>query len=212
MDEKKIKVENYNNLENLNFINSNSIVLDIGANIGNVSEFIFNKYNCNIFSYEPNIACYNYMKKRFAYNKKIRIYNYAISNFSGEGSLYFHRFAKGNNDERYIEGATLRSDKDNIDINKNIKVKIVNIKEILNEHKYIDLIKIDIEGAEYQIMPELIKNKHLIKMVICELHGDPEGKKIGNEPKNKTFMNEYYELVKKLKNNNLYNNWFYQWH
>ena len=36
MDEKKIKVENYNNLENLNFINSNSIVLDIGANIGNV--------------------------------------------------------------------------------------------------------------------------------------------------------------------------------
>ena len=49
-------------------------------------------------------------------------------------------------------------------------------------------------------------------MVICELHGDPEGKKIGNEPKNKTFMNEYYELVKKLKNNNLYNNWFYQWH
>ena len=66
--------------------------------------------------------------------------------------------------------------------------------------------------AQPSELPELIKNRHLIKMVICELHGDPEGKKIGNEPKNKKFMNEYYELVKKLKNNNLYNNWFYQWH
>tara|TARA_B100000579_G_C22573864_1_gene730211 strand:- start:125 stop:763 length:639 start_codon:yes stop_codon:yes gene_type:complete len=212
MDEKKIKVENYNSLENLSFINSDSIVLDIGANIGNVTDFIFKKYNCNIFSYEPNITCYDYMKKRFANNKKIRIYNYAISNFSGVGSLYFHRFSRGTNDEKYIESATLRSDKDSIDINKNIKVKIVNIKEILNEHKNIDLIKIDIEGAEYQIMPELIKNRHLIKMVICELHGDPEGKKLDNETKNKKFMNEYFELVKKLKDNNLYNNWFYQWH
>ena len=49
MDRKKIKIENYNNLENLSFINSNSIILDIGANIGNVSDFIFKKYNCNIF-------------------------------------------------------------------------------------------------------------------------------------------------------------------
>jgi len=212
MNVKKIKIENYNNLENLSFINSKSIVLDIGANIGDVSEFIFKKYNCNIFSYEPNIACYNHMKKRFADYKKIKIYNYAISNFSGEGSLYFHRFAKSNNDERYIEGASLRSDKDNIDINKNIKVKIINIKEILNAHEKIDLIKIDIEGSEYQIMPEIIKNRHLIKMVICELHGNPEGKKIGNESKNKKFINEYYELIKTLKNNNLYNNWFYEWH
>ena len=212
MDEKKIKNENYNYLDNLSFINSKSIVLDLGANIGDVSEFIFKKYNCSIFAYEPNIACYNYMKKRFENNKKIKIFNYAISNFSGKGSLYFHRNAKSNNDERFIEGASLRVDKDNIDINKNIKVEIINIKEILNAYERIDLIKIDIEGSEYQIMSEIIKNNKKIKMVICELHGNPEGKKIGNEPKNKKFINEYCKLIKTLKDNNLYNSWFYEWH
>ena len=50
-------------------------------------------------------------------------------------------------------------------------------------------------------MPKIIKNRYLIKMAICELHSNPDGKKIGNEPKKK-FLNEYCELIKTLKNNN----------
>ena len=41
-----------------------------------------------------------------------------------------------------------------------------------------DVIKIDIEGSEYKILPELIKNKNKIKKVLCEMHGNPDGKKL----------------------------------
>ncbi|MDC3187084.1 hypothetical protein OA974_02100 [Pelagibacteraceae bacterium] len=50
------------NIKKLNFfdnyfdLNENSIVLDFGANIGDVSEYVYNKYHCNIYAYEPNIA------------------------------------------------------------------------------------------------------------------------------------------------------------
>ena len=88
------------NIKKLNFfdnyfdLNENSIVLDFGANIGDVSEYVYNKYHCNIYAYEPNIACFNYMKERFAKKKKVRLHNYAVSNFSGYDFLYFHNNSK----------------------------------------------------------------------------------------------------------------------
>ena len=207
-----------NNIKKLDFfeayseLNSNSIVLDIGANVGDVSDIIFNRYHCNIYAYEPNIACYNHMKNRFLNNKKIRIYNLAISNFTGAGFLYFHYNSKGNNDSRYIQGATLRKEKDNISVNKKINVDVVDIKEILEKFKKIDLIKIDIEGSEYDILPQLIKNRSKIKMVLCEMHGNPNGKKIAGIHKNIKFTKEYNEFIYELKKNGLYNTWFCEWH
>ncbi len=93
------KLDFFENYENLN---QNSVVLDFGANIGDVSDIIFKKFNCNIFAYEPNIACYNYMKERFVNIQKIRVINCAVSNYRGDGFLYFHYNSKGNNDTRYI--------------------------------------------------------------------------------------------------------------
>ena len=57
--------QHYQRLLNLEHINNNSIILDIGANIGDVTDVITKKYNPNIYCYEPNIICYNHMLKRF---------------------------------------------------------------------------------------------------------------------------------------------------
>ncbi len=198
--------------DNYELLNTESIVLDIGANTGEVTDYIFRKYKCNIYAYEPNPACYNHMKNKYSKIDKIIINNCAISNFNGSDFLYFHYDAKGNNDIRYIQGATLRKEKDNIDINKKIKVKIQNIKDVLSSFNNIDLIKIDIEGSEYTILPELIKNKNKIGIVLCEMHGNPNGKKINGKHKNKNFTDEYKSIVLKLKRLGLYNNWFYEWH
>ena len=84
------------------------------------------------------------------------------------------------NDPQYIQGATLRPEKNDIDLNKKIEIECVDIKKILDSFDKIDLIKIDIEGSEYSIMPEIIKNRDKIKMIICETHGNPFGKKILN--------------------------------
>ena len=206
----------YQRLLNLKHINNNSIILDIGANIGDVSDVIMKKYDPKIYCYEPNISCYNYMVKRFIKNSKIKIFNVAVSNFSGKTFLYFHK--KATNITEFNERSSLKKEKDGLDINKKIEVNCIDIKEILEKHNQIDLIKIDIEGSEYEVMPEIIKNKDKIKMVLCETHGNPDGKKIPSVDgsklvvKNKIWIKDYTKLISELKELNLYENWFYEWY
>ncbi len=210
--------EYYSILNNLSDINKNSLIIDIGANVGDVTDFLYKKFKPNIYSYEPNISCYKFMEKRFEGIEKIKLCNLAVTNFNGKSFLYFHINAKGINDIKYIEGATLRPEKDNIDRNKKLEVECIDIKKIINKFDKIDLIKIDIEGSEYSIMPEIIKNKDKIKKVICETHGNPYGKKIFNREKtkkfikNEVFKEEYFQLISKLKDKNLYGNWFLEWY
>ena len=208
----------YKLLGELKHINKDSIVIDLGANVGEVTNYIYNKFMPSIHSYEPNIVCYNHMVKRFENISKIKIYNLAVSNFTGESFLYFHLKSKGINDFQYIQGATIRSEKDDIDLKKKIKIQCIDIKKVIESFVQIDLIKIDVEGSEYSIMPEIIKNRHKIKMVICETHGNPNGKKIFNSDRNKlimkneAFKSEYIELINQLKEMNLYGSWFYEWY
>ena len=203
-------------LLNLNHIDSNSIILDIGANVGDIADLLFKKFNSNIFCYEPNIGCCKYMINRFKNNPKIKVFNFAVSNFTGTSFLYFHKKAKDIFD--YNQRSTLKPQKDGIDINKKISVKCLDIKKILSAHEKIDLIKLDVEGSEYEIMPKIIENKEKVEMVICETHGNPEGKKIPNADgsklviKNQVWVNDHKKLINKLKSLNLYENWFYEWY
>ena len=69
MENKDIKKINF--FENYSYLDHNSIVIDLGANIGDVTNFIYNKYKCYLYAYEPNRACFNFMKERFLGNDKI---------------------------------------------------------------------------------------------------------------------------------------------
>ena len=51
-----------------------------------------------------------------------------------------------------------------------------------------------------------------IDLVLCEMHGNPNGKKINGKHKNKNFTKEYNSIILELKKLGLYNNWFYEWH
>ena len=83
---------------------------------------------------------------------------------------------------------------------------------MLNNFEYIDLIKIDIEGYEYEILPILIENKQKIGKIICELHGNPLVKnKATGKIKNQHLSKKYLGLVENLKNLNLYEKWFVEW-
>ena len=78
---------------------------------------------------------------------------------------------------------------------------MISIREILNKFDFINLIKIDIEGYEYNILPEIIKNKNKIGKVICELHGS-------SSRKNKFLKNEYLNFIKILNDIDPEKKWF----
>jgi FkbM family methyltransferase len=195
---------NINIIENLNRIKfilnkkkiklaENSLIIDIGANVGITSIFFYDNYKSNIFAYEPNPVCYKFFKENIRI-KKIKIYKQAVSNVNKYSKLYLADYQSGNN-LLYSGSSSLDKNKNNIDKLQFLKVKTKSISNIINNFKRIDLIKINIEGEEYKILPYLLKNISKIGLIFCELH------------KNKNKKT----LIKFLKYKKLLNNKFYLW-
>jgi len=190
---------NYKNFRNLK-LNKESVVIDIGANIGLVSQVFVDIYNCNVEAYEPNEFAFKKLKKRFLHNKKVKCFNLAVTEHGLKKRIFFHKKSKIN-PIKYSTATSLLPKKENIN-NKNFHlIKTSSIRSIMSKFKYIDLIKIDIEGYEYKILPYIIQNKKNIKNVICELHGNLKTNK------NLFLQKKYLKLVNKLKKDKLYNSW-----
>ena len=187
-------------------LNKNSIVIDIGSNVGDINKYLSQNYNSHIYSYEPNIHAFKIQKSRLIQNNKIFFFNECVDIENGEKKIYFHQKAIAGGDVMYSHSSSLDSGKSNISKKKFKFVKSTSISDIINMFDYIDLIKIDIEGYEYKIIPILIKNKNKIGKVICELHGNPTHKN-----RYKEYEEKYHKLIKELNKLNLINKWFIEW-
>jgi len=194
--------KNYKNFKNLN-LNKKSIIVDIGANTGLISQLLLDKYNCHIECYEPNKYAFEVLLNRFRGEKNVKCYNLGVTEKNDEEKMFLHKDAK-ENQTKYSTGSSFLIEKDNINPDDFRIVKTISVKKLINKFQNIDLIKIDIEGYEYKILPQIINNKKKIKKVICELHGKP------NSNKNLFLQKDYEKLIIKLRKEKLYNSWFFE--
>lgn len=129
------------------FLKDNSVIFDIGANIG-VWSIKLAKKNRKIYAFEPFVPSYNALCGNIFINQKeknITTFNYACTDDLNE--KYDFIIKEPNN----IGNATIIK-------NNNNSVKLMRLDE-LNINK-LDLIKIDVEGHELQALKggeELIK-------------------------------------------------------
>ena len=133
-------------------LNKDSVVFDIGGYIGDFSEKIFNKFGCNIYLFEPSSSFYKKCLERFKDNKNIFCFNYGLGNLNGD-------FVLSNDNEA-------SSIKRKISNNEGETIKIKKISDIIVEQRInkIDLMKINIEGGEYELLSYLI-NENLISKI-----------------------------------------------
>ena len=186
-------------LDNLN-LNQSSIVFDIGSNNGVVTQYLYDKYSCRIYSFEPNPYCYLVQKDIFRKISKIKIFNKAVSKLNKKKKLYLHQSATHINNMSISESSSLEKKKSNISSKKFIFVNSVSISSIIKKFEYIDFIKIDIEGHEYKILPSIIKNIDKIGKVFCEMHGRDHRSE---------FKKDFNFWEKKI--NKYYKNKFFYW-
>jgi len=142
-------------------LNSASIVFDIGGYEGTWSEEIYNKYNCNLYIFEPIKKYYDLIYHKFNKFNNIKIYNFGFSNKDEEIKIYH------SNDSSSIYKKFI-----NFHDIENIKLKNF-CKFLINENiKKIDLMKINIEGCEYDLLDHIIQNNlHLnIKNIQIQFH------------------------------------------
>lgn len=150
------------------------IILDIGANIGITSVWLNHKFpDAKIFCFEPMQDNFSILQKNIAGIDNIQAYNFGLGNTNGELDIY------ANVDENNRGGFSIYqrdNDTDNLGTQNSSACRILIRKadEVLTELgiESIDLLKVDTEGAEYDILTN-IPHKLLqdCQWVMGELHG-----------------------------------------
>jgi len=135
-------------------LNKDSVVFDLGGYIGEFAEKIHDKYNCNVYIFEPHPKFYEVCKEKFIKNPKIKVFNYGISYKDENLMLYDEK------DGSSIFSSSLISSTQK---SKTIKTKFIDYLKIVKklDINKIDLMKINIEGGEYPLLEHIIKNKKL---------------------------------------------------
>lgn len=131
-------------------LNENSIVIDLGGYKGEWASNIYSKYLCNVFVFEPASRFYQQIKKRFERNPKIKLYPFGLGSQDKEEKIYLN-----------AESTSIHKKKGTPE-NISIKNFATFLKQ--NDIKKIDLIKINIEGSEYDLLEFLIEN-NLIEQI-----------------------------------------------
>lgn len=179
----RLRTQKLIELEN---INKNSIVIDIGSNFGEVIDILLST-GCEIHSFEPHPVFYNMIYKKYHKYSNVFLYEKAIWTSNTKKKLYYKRSETALNG-----GSTLIPEKTNIhNLNLFKEVDCIDIVEFLNNFKEVDILKMDIEGAEYEILDKIFKTEAYKK--IRSIYYEDHSKKIPTERfkilKNKTFQN-----------------------
>jgi len=125
-------------------LNKKSIVFDIGGYEGQWASDIFSKYQSEICVFEPIKEFYENISERFSKNKKIRVFPFGLGSNNQKTEIY----KNGNVSSTYMKVSE-----------KKETVQFVCISDFIYDHGYkkIDLMKINIEGGEFELLEHLIE-------------------------------------------------------
>jgi len=152
-------------------VQEGDIVLDAGAFVGLYTLSVADKAGL-VIAVEPNIASYIFLINNVKMNNlvsKIITYNVALGDFEGNAILYI---------EDWLAGGSTLFNSWHADYGHRLKisVKVVKLDDILNNIGIdrVDLMKIDVEGAELMVLRGSIDRlkRRLIKRLVMEIHLD----------------------------------------
>jgi FkbM family methyltransferase len=145
------------------------ICIDVGANVGLVSEMFLSK-GCKVYAFEPNPSAFVELLKLREKHPNLLAYDQAVAKSAGTVELYLH-----NNHEfdpvKYSTGSSLIASKPNVS-RKSIKCVGIDFSQFLMSIEKVTILKIDIEGYEVELVPELIRQNALdnVRYVFVETH------------------------------------------
>ncbi len=140
------------------------IILDIGANIGTTSLFLAHTYpEATIYAVEADPDIYKRLLINTAPYKNVHCFNLAMSNTDGTMT-----FNKGGS---HLGGSI----KERTSTVSSVTIPAKKLSTLLKEQNIpnIDLLKIDIEGAEEEVFTDLqVHPEVMVSAVAAELHYD----------------------------------------
>ena len=164
------------------------MIFDIGSNIGNWA--LANVSNCDkIISIEASPITFKKLLNNCK-NDKIVLLNYAVCNNNGNDIIFY----QANNDVLSTINKNWLTDINSRFYNHpyvSIVCKTITIDNLIKEYGVPDLIKIDVEGAEMQVLEGIDFDNHFIGVISLEDNGYTDQTK-------QFLLNKNYKFVTKI--------------
>jgi FkbM family methyltransferase len=128
-------------------LNSESVVLDLGGYEGQWASDIVARYCCSIHILEPVPSFADNIKKRFNKNSKIKVHEFGLGKETMQTNIGLSN-----------DGSSIFNTSHNL-----VEIKIIRAIDFFRDNvlSTIDLIKINIEGAEYDLLEHLIETDYI---------------------------------------------------
>jgi FkbM family methyltransferase len=145
------------------FLNENSIVYSfgIGEDISFDEEMI-KRHNCKVFGFDPTPKSIRWIAGR-SIPKNFVFHPYGIAPNTGTMKFFLPE------NDTHVSGSIVHNSHTS---NKTIEVPMKSFEDVVRElkHARIDVLKMDIEGAEYNILPGILKANVEIGQILVEFH------------------------------------------
>ena len=147
------------------------ICIDCGAHIGQQTVPMGLK-GAYVFAFEPHPKCFSILQEKVRDMQNVRLYNKAVWNKDTVMRLYHGKIFMGSE----IDGAqasSLLDFKKNVDLEKYTDVGVIDIVGFIRElNHFVQILKIDIEGAEVEVLNRIIDAGIYtdIGYIFCETH------------------------------------------
>ena len=119
-------------------LNASSIVLDLGGYEGQWASDIYSRYCCTVHVFEPVQAYADNIQRRFAKNARIKVHPFGLGSANAEIEIGL------SNDGSSVFQKTTQTERG----------RLVEAKAFLDQNGLgeVDLMKINIEGGEYELL------------------------------------------------------------
>lgn len=135
-------------------------IIDIGTNLG--IDFKNYPLKSNIYSFEPNPICYNYLKENFKNYSNLKLFNSAVGDLKG---IYQFNLTKDTYSSSLLELNEKYKNNKVLSFSETIMIDVINLNDIIEEENInqIDFYKSDTQGYDLKILKSLGENIRLIK-------------------------------------------------
>jgi FkbM family methyltransferase len=149
---------------------------------------LINEYpNCKIFAFDPTPKSIEWVKKQNL-PENFKFFPYGISKKTGEEVMFLPK------NKNHVSGSIYESS--HLSEEEKIVVQMKCLEDIVkeNNHDYIDIIKMDIEGSEFSVIKNLNFRKINCGSIVVEFHNSffEKGSELMNETINILRQNNFY--------------------
>ncbi len=182
-------------------LNKQSLVLDCGANVGHISRLLAST-GATVIAFEPDPVAFERLAKRCGGKKNITLIQKGVWDRDSTIQLYTHKESTGD-EASFTVGSSIIAGKLNVDTSRGSSIEVIDLVTFMQQQeRKIDLVKLDVEGAEIEILQKILATnaQDLFDRMYVETH----------ETKIPSQVNDLQQIKQQIAEKNIRNiklNW-----